>query len=201
MVNIAFTLTPMSAPGSAALLTLFRLSGTIAVALNGGSVFILVFRRECVPNTAVYFKAISPITQSYRFLVSLHMYDTNILFSDFSLSPVFTAVDSGIWHSTEIDSCLLLVTSLRLLRLLISIRPDTLKFLTGEQLACFSGLFVPCFFIGISWQLWFRPKHSAFRCCCFGYDPNRTSRENSSVKRKSNFLRLVLPLIYPFPTR
>ena len=42
----------------------------------GGSVFILVFRRKCVPNTAVYFKAISPITQPYRFLVSLHMYDT-----------------------------------------------------------------------------------------------------------------------------
>ena len=42
----------------------------------GGLVFILVFRREWVPNTAVYFKAISPITQPYRFLVSLYMYDT-----------------------------------------------------------------------------------------------------------------------------
>ena len=40
----------------------------------------------------------------------------------------------------------------RLLRLLIIIRPDTPIFLAGEQLACFSGHFVPCFFRGISWQ-------------------------------------------------
>ena len=46
----------------------------------GGLVFIIVFWRECVPNTAVYFKAISLVTQSYRFLVSLHMYDTTYSF-------------------------------------------------------------------------------------------------------------------------
>ena len=107
----------------------------------GGSVFILVFRRECVPNTAVYLKAISPITQPYRFLVSLHMYDTRQSLFRFLLVPVFTAVDSGIWHSTEIDSYLLLVTSLRLLRLLISIRPDTLIFLTGERISVFLRAF------------------------------------------------------------
>ena len=50
----------------------------------GTSVFILVFRRECVPNIAVYFKAISPITQPYRLLFSLHMYDTT---SSFRISP------------------------------------------------------------------------------------------------------------------
>ena len=52
----------------------------------GGLVFILIFRQERVPNTAVYFKAISPITQPYRFLVSLHMYDT--IHSLFGFLPV-----------------------------------------------------------------------------------------------------------------
>ena len=42
----------------------------------GGSVFILAFRQERVPNAAVYFKAISPMTQFHRFLVSLHIHDT-----------------------------------------------------------------------------------------------------------------------------
>ena len=32
---------------------------------------------------------------------------------------------------------------------------------------------------------------------CYGYEPNRTSRENSSVKRKPDFLRQVLPPMYP----
>ena len=50
----------------------------------GGLVFILVFRQECVPNAAVYFKAISPMTQSHRFLVSLHIHDTT---SSFRISP------------------------------------------------------------------------------------------------------------------
>ena len=163
----------------------------------GVSVFILVFRQECVPNTAVQFKAISPITQPYRFFFLSTCTTLNILFLDFSLSPVFTAVDSGIWHSTEIDSCLYLVTSLRLLRLLISIRPDTLIFLTGEQLACFSEPFCAVFLCWYLLTVMIQSKHSAFRCCCFGYEPNKTSRENSSMKRKSDFLWLVLPLMYP----
>ena len=50
----------------------------------GGSVFILVFRRECVPNAAVYFKAISPMTLHHRFLVSLHIHDTTY---SFRISP------------------------------------------------------------------------------------------------------------------
>ena len=41
-----------------------------------GSVFILVFRRGVCANAAVYFKAISPMTQPHRFLVSLHIHDT-----------------------------------------------------------------------------------------------------------------------------
>ena len=71
-----------------------------------------------------------------------------ILFSDFSLSPVFTPEDFGI---AALLRDRLLARSL--LRLLIIIRPDTPIFLTGEQLACFSGSFVPCFFVDISWQL------------------------------------------------
>ena len=62
----------------------------------GGSVFILVIRRGVCANAAVYFKAISPMTQSHRFLVTLHMHDTTYSFSDFSLSHVFNAVDFGI---------------------------------------------------------------------------------------------------------
>ena len=69
-----------------------------------GSVFILVFRRECVPNTAVYFKAISPMTQPHRFLVSLHMYDTTYSFQT-SPCPLCSLLwISGLCHSTEIDS-------------------------------------------------------------------------------------------------
>ena len=61
----------------------------------GGSVFILAFQQECVPNAAVYFKAISPMTLFHRFLVFLHIHDTTVSFR-ISLSPVFTAVDFGI---------------------------------------------------------------------------------------------------------
>ena len=50
----------------------------------GGSVFILVFRQECVPDAAVYFKATSPMTQFHRFLVSLHIHDTTY---SFRISP------------------------------------------------------------------------------------------------------------------
>ena len=55
--------------------------------------------------------------------------------------------------SKEIDSLSVLGFFRRLLRLPIIIRPDTPIFLTGEQLACFSGPFTPCSFLGISWQL------------------------------------------------
>ena len=96
MVNIAFAVTPMSAPGSAALLILFRLSGTHHCCPTWGSVFVLVFRRGVCANAAVYFKVISLMTQPHRFLVSLHMYDTTHSCLDFFLSPVFTAVDFEI---------------------------------------------------------------------------------------------------------
>ena len=50
MVNIAFTLTPISAPGSAARLAFFGLTGTHCCCSTwGGLVFILIFRQECVP--------------------------------------------------------------------------------------------------------------------------------------------------------
>ena len=72
----------------------------------GGSVFILVFRQECVPNAAVYFKAISSMALTHRFLVSLHIHDT---ISSFRISPCPLCSllwISGLRHSTEIDSCL-----------------------------------------------------------------------------------------------
>ena len=146
MVNIAFTLTPMSAPGSAARLALFRLTGTHRCCPTwGGSVFILVFRQECVPNAAVYSKLLVLWHNSIGSSFSPHTRHY-ILFSDFSLSPVFTAEDFGI---AALLRDRLLARSL--LRLLIILRPDTPLFLTGEQMACFSGPFVPCFFVGISW--------------------------------------------------
>ena len=79
-------------------------------------------------------KAFSPMTLPRRFLIFSPLYCTtqNTSFWTSSLFPVRTAVGSRIWHSKEIDSfCLWLVICLNLLRLLISLRPDTLKFLTG----------------------------------------------------------------------
>ena len=133
MVNIAFTITPMSAPGSAALLTLFRLSRTHRCCSTwGGSVFILAFSAGVCAICSGVLKAISPVTLPHRFLF-LSTYTTQYrLFSDFSLSPVFTAVDFGITalHRDRLMSVIGFVR--RLLRLLIIIRPDTLIFLTGE---------------------------------------------------------------------
>ena len=149
MVNIAFTLTPMPAPGSVARLTLFRLTGThYCCSTWGGSVFILVFRQECVPMQRCTLR-LSVLWHNSIGSLFLSTYTTlDILFSDFSLSPVLTAEDFGIvalLRDRLLARCLL--------RLLIIIRPDTPSFLTGEEMACFSGPFVPCFFLGISWQL------------------------------------------------
>ena len=118
----------------------------------GGSVFILAFRQERVPNAAVY----SRLSILWRYPTgSFYSPHTRhyILFSDFSLSPVFTAVDFGIaaLHRDRLMSVIGFVR--RLLRLLIILRPDTLIFLTGERISMFFGPFAPCFFIGISWLL------------------------------------------------
>ena len=153
MVNIAFTVTPISAPGSAVLLTLFRLSGTHRCCPTWGFGFHPSLSTGSVCQCRVYFKAISPMTQPHRFLVSLHVHDTTYSFR-ISPCPLCSLLwISRLWHSTEIDSLSVVGFFRRLLRLLIIIRPDTPIFLTGEQLACFSGLFVPFFFLGISWQL------------------------------------------------
>ena len=126
VVSIALTITPMSAPDSATLLTLFRLSSTYRCCPTWGSVFILVIRRGVCANAAVYFKAVSPMTLPHRFLVSLHIHDTTYSFR-ISPCPLCSLLwISGLWHSTEIDS------NRCLLRLLIIIRPDTPIFLTGE---------------------------------------------------------------------
>ena len=113
----------------------------------GGLVFILVFRQECVPNAAVYSKLLVLWHDSIGSSFSPHTRHY-ILFSDFALSPVSTAEDFGIMALLR-DRLL----ARSLLRLLIILRPDTPIFLTGEQLECFSEPFVPCFFVGFSWQL------------------------------------------------
>ena len=56
---------------------------------------------------AVYFKAISPMTQFHRFLVSLHMHDDLTVSFRISPCPLCSLLwISGLRHSTEIDSCL-----------------------------------------------------------------------------------------------
>ena len=93
----------------------------------GGSVFILVFRQECVPMQRCTLRLLVLWHNSIGSLF-LSTYTTlDILFSDFSLSPVFTAEDFGIvalLRDRLLARCLL--------RLLIIIRPDTPIFLTGE---------------------------------------------------------------------
>ena len=100
-------------------------------------------------KSAVYFKAISPMTLPHRFLVSLHIHDTTFSFR-ISLSPVFTAVDFGI-AALHRDRLLSIVDFFwRLLRLLIIFRPDTLIFLTGERISVFFGAF---YALLLSWYL------------------------------------------------
>ena len=147
----------MSAPDSAARLALFRLAGTIAVALLGGSVFILVFRQECVPLQRYTLRLSVLWHNSIGSLFLSTCTTTRQLFSDFSLSPVFTAVDFGITalHRDRLMSVIGFFR--RLLRLLIILRPDTPIFLTGERIGVFFGAF--CALL-LSWYLltvWFRP--------------------------------------------
>ena len=138
MVNIIFTVTPMSALGSAALLTLLRLSGTHRCCLKwGGSVFILVIRRGVCVNAAVYFKAISPMTLP---IGSLFLSTYTTLHTLFGFLPVPCVHCCGFRdYGTPQRSTLCLVISFfrRLLHLLIIIRPNTPIFLTDEQLACY----------------------------------------------------------------
>ena len=76
-------------------------------------------------------------------LFSHHMYDTEYSFWISSMSSARTAVDPEF--STPQRSTFLFVIGFRLclLRLLISLRPDILIFLTGERISMFfRGLFV-----------------------------------------------------------
>ena len=150
-MNIAFILTPMSAPGSAARLSLFRLTGTHCCCSTwGDSVFILVFRQECVPMQRCTLR-LSVLWRNLIGSLFLFTYTTLYsLFSNFPLSPVFTAVDFGITalHRDRLMSVIGFVR--RLLRLLIILRPDTLIFLTGERIIVFFGAF--CVLL-LSWFL------------------------------------------------
>ena len=144
----------MSAPSSASLLTLFRLSSTHRCCLTWGFGFHLSLStgsvcqmQRCTLRLSVLWR------KSYRFLVSLHIHDTTYSFR-ISPCPLCSLLwISGLWHSAEIDSLSVVDFFRRLLRPLIINRPDTTIFLTGEQLSCFSGPFVPCLFVGISWHL------------------------------------------------
>ena len=135
-MNIAFTLTPMSAPGSAARLALFRLAGThYCCSTWGGFGFHPSLSTRVCAIAAVHLRLSVLWHDSIGSSFSPHARQPDILLSDFSLSPVFTAEDFGI---AVLLRDRLLARSL--LRLLIIIRPDTPIFLTGEQLACFRGL-------------------------------------------------------------
>ena len=123
----------------------------------GGSVFILVFRQECVPLQRCTLRLLVLWHNSIGSLFLSTCTTTRQLFSDFSLSPVFTAVDFGITalHRDRLMSIIGFFR--RLLRLLIILRPDTPIFLTSEQIGVFFGAF--CALL-LSWYLltvWFRP--------------------------------------------
>ena len=71
----------------------------------GGSVFILVFSTGVCAIAAVYFKAISPMTQFHRFLVSLHMHDNPTYSFRISPCPLCSLLRiSGLRYSSEIGS-------------------------------------------------------------------------------------------------
>ena len=109
---------------------------------------ILVFRQGGSITTAVYFKAINPSTLPIGSFSPL--YDTEYSFLDFIFVPARTAVDSGILHYTEIDSLSVFGFLLASLRLLISLRPDTLIFLTRERISVFSD---PFYAVPLYWYL------------------------------------------------
>ena len=87
VVNYWFTPRPWCL-GSTARLTLFRLSLYPRSWSTWGLSSILVFyNRDHVPWVAVYSKSIIPKTLPYKFLVSLHIPDTNCSFLDFNFVP------------------------------------------------------------------------------------------------------------------
>ena len=67
-----------------------------------------------------------------------------------------------------------------------------------NELACFSGPFVPCFFFGIfSWQLDSAPSILLSGAAALALVPTRQAEKTLPKKRKSDFLSIVLPLMYP----
>ena len=189
MVNIAFILTPMSAPGSAARLALFRLTGTHCCCSTWGFGFHPSLSTRVCAYAAVYFK-VSVLWHNSIGSLFLSTYTTlDILFSDFFLSPVFTAEDFGIvalLRDRLLEKCLL--------RLLIIIRPDTPSFLTGEELACFSGPFVPCFFLGISWQLDSAPSTLLSDAVALALFPTRQAEK--TLQREKVWFPMTSPISY-----
>ena len=145
----------------------------------------------------MYFKAISPMTLPHRFLVSLHIHDTTVSFR-ISPCPLCSLLwISGLRHSTEIDSLSVLGYCRRLLRLLIIIRPDTLIFLTGERISVFFGAFCALLLSWYSWQLDSAPSTLLSGAVALAMVPTGQAEKTLPKKRKSDFLHLVLPLMYP----
>ena len=94
----------MSAPGSAALLTLFRLSGIHRCCPTWGFGFHHSLSTRSVCQCSGDFKAKSPRMQPHRFLVSLHIHDTTYSFRISPCTLCSLLWISRLWHSTEIDS-------------------------------------------------------------------------------------------------
>ena len=143
----------MSSPGSAARLALFRLTGTHCCCSTWGFGFHPSLSTGVCAIAAVYFKAISPMTQFHRFLVSLHMHD-NPTYS-FGFLPVPCVHCCGFrdygtpQRSTHVCNRILQASSTSANNPLGQKRQYSWQV---NELACFSGPFVPCFFLGISWQ-------------------------------------------------
>ena len=110
-------------------------------------------------------------------LFYLHCTTRIVFFWTLSLSLARTAVDPGIWHSIEVDSLSVIGLYLLLLRLQISFRPDTLIFFTGEQISVFLGAICAVLLYWYLMTVKISPEHSALRCYCFCYEPDRTSEE------------------------
>ena len=149
----------MSAPGSAARLALFRLTGTHCCCSTwGGLVFILVFRQECAPlqRCTLRLSVLWHNSIGSLFLSTC----TTTWQSLFGFLPVPCVHCCGFrdygtpQRSTHVCNRILQASSTSANN---PFRPDTLIFLTGERIGVFFGAF--CALL-LSWYLltvWFRP--------------------------------------------
>ena len=144
----------MSAPGSVARLALFRLTGTHCCCSTwGGLVFILVFRQECVPlqRCTLRLSVLWHNSIGSLFLSTC----TTTRHTLFGFLPVPCVHCCGFrdygtpQRSTHVCNRILQASSTSANNPLGQTRQYSWQV---NELACFSGPFVPCFFLGISWQ-------------------------------------------------